>query len=122
MEQVSIFWHRRDLRYQDNVGLYYALDSEQSVLPIFIFDSNILDNLEDKKDARVSFIYDQLKEIDQVYRNNGSGLRIYHGDPLEIYKEIVSTYDVAAVYTNRDYEPYAKHRDQKVEQYLQSKE
>ncbi|MAE84884.1 MAG: deoxyribodipyrimidine photolyase [Flammeovirgaceae bacterium] len=121
MEQVSIFWHRRDLRYQDNVGLYYALDSEQSVLPIFIFDSNILDNLEDKKDARVSFIYDQLKEIDQVYRNNGSGLRIYHGDPLEIYKEIVSTYDVAAVYTNRDYEPYAKHRDQKVEQYLQSK-
>ena len=74
MEQVSIFWHRRDLRYQDNVGLYYALDSEQSVLPIFIFDSNILDNLEDKKDARVSFIYDQLKEIDQVYRNNGSGL------------------------------------------------
>ena len=121
MEKINIFWHRRDLRYTDNVGLYYALDSDEPVLPIFIFDTNILDELEDKSDARVAFIHEQLLELDKSYRNCESGLKVFYGEPLEIYKQIVDEYQVNAVYTNRDYEPYAKERDKKVEEYLKTK-
>ena len=121
MEKINIFWHRRDLRYTDNVGLYYALDSDEPVLPIFIFDTNILDELEDKSDARVAFIHEQLLELDKNYRNCESGLKVFYGEPVEIYKQIVDEYQVNAVYTNRDYEPYAKERDKKVEEYLKTK-
>ena len=121
MEKVNVFWHRRDLRYIDNVGLYYALDAEYPVLPIFIFDTNILDELSDKSDARVTFIHDQLKELDQVYRNNGSGLAVYNDSPIAVFEQLLKNYEIVGVYTNRDYEPYAKQRDKDVEQLLKEK-
>ena len=61
-EKVSIFWFRRDLRLEDNVGLYHALNEDFPVLPIFIFDSEILDKLP-KDDARVTFLYEETQKM-----------------------------------------------------------
>ena len=113
--KVSIFWHRRDLRLHDNAGLYHALRGEFPVVPIFIFDRNILDELP-KKDARVEFIHHEILRLRQDLKNMGSDIRVYYGKPHEVWAQILNEFDVAAVYTNRDYEPYAKDRDKEVKQ------
>jgi len=120
MENVTIFWFRRDLRLNDNVGLHHALKEKGNVLPIFIFDSEILDKLP-KDDARVNFIHDRLSLMNEELKAHGSGLSIYHGKPLEIYQSLVEKYDITSVYTNRDYEPYATSRDQEIGEFLTSK-
>ena len=116
-EPVSIFWYRRDLRIHDNHGLFEALNGEHPVLPVFIFDSEILDKLEDKADARVEFIHEELEKLNKDYQAVGSRLHVYHGKPLDIYKEIFKAFDVRAVYCNHDYEPYAKERDEAIAQF-----
>lgn len=116
MEKISIFWFRRDLRLEDNTGLYYALQQETNVLPLFIFDRNILDDLEDKADARVEFIHDQISRIKQDLEEKGSTLLVKYGKPEEVYRKIFKEYDVQAIYTNRDYEPYDKKRDEEIEE------
>ena len=83
---INIFWFRRDLRLQDNAGLYHALKSDQPVLPIFIFDKNILDDLADKKDARVEFIHDSLQDIKAKLEEMGSTLLVKYGTPKEVWK------------------------------------
>lgn len=113
--KVSIFWHRRDLRLHDNAGLYHALRGEFPVVPIFIFDRNILDELP-KKDARVEFIHHEILRLRQDLKNMGSDISVYYGKPHEVWAQILNEFDVAAVYTNRDYEPYAKDRDKEVKQ------
>jgi deoxyribodipyrimidine photo-lyase len=119
---INIFWFRRDLRLDDNVGLAAALDSGIPVLPIFIFDKSILDELP-SKDARVSFIHDTLTAIDiELKKNNVSGLAQYYGSPEDIFGELTNTYHVQGVFTNRDYEPYALERDQKISKFLSAKE
>ena len=119
MTPISIFWHRRDLRSHDNHGLFKALQSDFSVLPLFVFDRNILDDLEDKNDARVTFIHQQLDRLRQTYRAHGGDLLVEYGDPLEIWEQLLQTYSIRAVYTNRDGEPYAVDRDSKVAQLLE---
>lgn len=114
MTKISIFWHRRDLRLTDNTGLYYALKSPYPVLPIFIFDREILDKLETPSDARVQFIQEQLQVMNAQLQAKGTGLKTFYGSPLAIWKKILKEYEVAEVYTNRDYEPYAMVRDEKV--------
>lgn len=121
MTKISIFWFRRDLRLSDNTALYYALKEGLPVLPIFIFDIHILDKLEDKKDARVQFIHDTVASLDQKLKALGSGIRTFYGTPLEAYESLTNDYDIASVFTNRDYEPYANQRDQEVETYLSKK-
>ncbi|TXE11039.1 cryptochrome/photolyase family protein [Algoriphagus aquimarinus] len=122
MKKVSIFWFRRDLRIEDNHGLYQALKENENVLPLFIFDKNILDKLDNKADARVEFIHDQIRQIHQELEKIGSAILVKYGDPEAIYKELLSEYAIQSVYTNRDYEPYAKSRDEKVKSLLESKE
>ena len=122
MKKVSIFWFRRDLRLDDNNGLFQALSQSNNVLPLFIFDKNILDKLENKDDARVEFIHDQITLLHQQLEKKGSSLLVKYGDPEAVYNELLSEYAVQAVYTNRDYEPYAKSRDQKIKSLLESKE
>ncbi|WP_445384855.1 cryptochrome/photolyase family protein [Robiginitalea sp. IMCC44478] len=113
-----IFWFRRDLRLTDNKGLETALKSGKPVLPIFIFDKAILEELPEE-DARVSFIHKQLCKISESLKNDHkSGLAVFHGEPEAIFKRLISEGTVAAVYTNRDYEPYARKRDQAVEALL----
>lgn len=116
--EIHIFWHRRDLRYIDNAGLYYALEDQLPVLPVFIFDTHILNDLEDKDDPRVTFIHDEVIRLDQVYRKRGSGLQVFYGTPEEAFRELCTRYKVKAVYANRDYEPYATTRDRAVENLL----
>ena len=114
----TIFWFRRDLRLEDNAGLYHALKKGNPVQCIFIFDENILNKLSDKSDARVSFIYQALVEINSKLKTYNSTLHIYHGKPLDVWQDIVSKEDVEAVYTNRDYESYAVERDGQVQALL----
>lgn len=117
-ENINIFWFRRDLRLDDNIGFYNALKSDCKVLPIFIFDENILSKLP-KDDARVSFIFETLQKMrKELQENNNSSLAIFHGKPIDIYKELIDTYTINSVFTNRDYEPYANKRDQEIEQLL----
>ena len=107
---MNIFWFRRDLRLEDNAGLYHALKSNDTVLPIFIFDENILSQLP-KDDARVTFIYEQLSNINNQLKKIGKSLAVFYGRPVEVFNTILSDNKINAVYTNHDYEPYARKRD-----------
>ena len=120
MEQqaISIFWHRRDLRLNDNAGLYHALKGPYPVLPLFIFDRNILDELEDRDDSRVHFIHQEIQRLQEELRALGSSMLVYYGKPAEVWPEILEKYSVKAVYTNTDYEPYAIRRDGQVKKVL----
>lgn len=111
--ELAVFWFRRDLRLDDNAGLSAALKSGLPVLPIFIFDADILDSLE-KNDARVSFIYECLQSIHNELNTLESGLLIKHGDLLEVWEQLLKEYTVKKVFFNKDYEPYAIARDQKI--------
>ncbi len=120
MAKVSVHWFRRDLRIKDNHALSRALDSSSNVLPLFIFDKNILDDLP-KKDHRVSFIHRELKSLKKQIKDLGGDLLVLYGDPLTIWQKLLEDYDLSAVYTNEDYEPYAKQRDREVKSLLDSK-
>ena len=115
--ETTLFWFRRDLRIHDNVGLFHALAENNNVLPIFIFDTIILDELEDKADRRVDFIHQSLLDLKQKLEKNSSSLLILYGDPTEIFK----TLKPKAVYTNHDYEPYGINRDKDVSKILHKK-
>lgn len=117
-DTVTVFWFRRDLRLDDNIGFYNALKSEHKVLPIFIFDKEILSKLP-KDDARVTFIYDTLQEMrGELQDNYGSSIAMFHGNPESVFSELIKNYTIDAVFTNRDYEPYATKRDESIEQLL----
>lgn len=107
---TSIFWHRRDLRLHDNAGLFKALKSGDKIQPIFIFDSTILSRL-NVSDQRVLFIYQEIKKLKEKYAEYGSDLKVFHGNPVELIPLIAHKLNANAVYTNRDYEPYALKRD-----------
>ncbi|MBX2845112.1 MAG: DNA photolyase family protein [Saprospiraceae bacterium] len=121
MKKVAVFWFRRDLRLHDNHGLSEALKGEYPVLPIFIFDPKILDKLEDKDDARVQFIHELLQKIQAQLQPLGKGLKVLHNNPEEAFEVLASEFDIQAIYTNRDYEPYALERDQAIRQWLEAK-
>jgi deoxyribodipyrimidine photo-lyase len=116
---VVLFWFRRDLRLHDNTGLYHALQSGIPVLPVFIFDKNILSFLNDKADARVSFIYETLQGIHEQLLKSGSGLSVHIGKPEEIFAQLLTAYQVQAVYTNHDYESYPMQRDERIKKLVQ---
>ncbi len=117
---MNVFWFRRDLRVEDNKGFFEALNGNSAVLPIFIFDKNILDELP-KDDARVSFIHERLDVIDMELQKFGKNLAVFYGDPIAIIEQLISENQIEALYTNHDYEPYAKNRDQKISSILASK-
>ena len=116
---MNIFWFRRDLRLDDNAALYQALLAGQ-VLPIFIFDMNILDLLKDKYDRRVSFIHEQLGRIKDLIDKTGSTLQVLHGRPVEIFTRLLTEYQIDNVYAGNDYEPYARERDHQVAELLRA--
>lgn len=111
---MTIFWFRRDLRLEDNAALYYALKENSNVLPIFIFDKNILDKLDSRKDNRVSFIYKCVTALKISLQKSGSDLKVFYGTPEEVFKTLISQGEVKKIYTNRDYEPDAISRDKKI--------
>ncbi|MFX0557149.1 cryptochrome/photolyase family protein [Maribacter sp. CXY002] len=119
-DKVTIFWFRRDLRLDDNVGFLEALKTDYPVLPLFIFDTEILDKLP-IDDARVTFIFNALQQMrTELQKEYGSSIAILKGKPLDIFKKLLVDYDVRNVFTNRDYEPYAKQRDEEVNRLLKN--
>ncbi|MDD4597667.1 MAG: deoxyribodipyrimidine photo-lyase [Lentimicrobiaceae bacterium] len=114
-DTVNIFWFRRDLRLNDNHGLYKALSSGRAVLPLFIFDTAILDGLP-ATDRRVNFIYESIQQINALLKLKARGLLVYYGNPEVVFKSLFSKYTVEAIYTNTDYEPYALQRDEQIKQ------
>lgn len=116
---ITIFWFRRDLRLEDNVGLFHALQSEYPVIPLFIFDEDILDSLP-KNDARVSFIHESLSKINSKLKEIGSSFLVKKGKTLEVWKQLIQEFDVKEVFFNKDYEPYAIKRDLSICELLES--
>ncbi len=118
-QAINIFWFRRDLRLDDNIGFYEALNGEYPVLPIFIFDSEILDKLP-KDDARVTFIHRTLQAMRKCLEEKvNSSIAMFCGKPLDIYKQLLKNHNIKTVYTNHDYEPYATERDHTIKSFLQ---
>ena len=115
---INIFWFRRDLRLNDNHGLFQALSSNLPVLPIFIFDKNILDQLENKSDHRVQFIHAALTKIQSILTQQETTLDCYYDTPINAFKHLISKYSVANVFTNHDYEGYARGRDTEIENFF----
>ncbi|MCG2431366.1 cryptochrome/photolyase family protein [Aequorivita xiaoshiensis] len=116
-QKVNIFWFRRDLRLHDNTGFQNALKGKYPVLPIFIFDTEIISELP-KDDARITFIFQTLQSLRAELQKHGSSLAIYHGNTKDVFQGIISKFGVQNVITNHDYEPYARDRDQHIEKFL----
>lgn len=117
-QPLNIFWFRRDLRLDDNVGFYNALKADKPVLPIFIFDKEILNELPED-DARVTFIFDTLQKMRKTLQDErDSSIAMFYSTPKEVFKQLVKDYEIDTVFTNHDYEPYAKTRDTEIEELL----
>lgn len=114
-EKIALFWFRRDLRLDDNRALFEALQSGFKVLPVFIFDTLILEKLQNKEDARVQFIHDQISQLNERLKAFQSGIRVFHSSPETALQQLIEEYDVKGVYLNKDYEPYAIKRDTQIE-------
>jgi len=119
--KLQVFWFRRDLRLQDNAGLYHALKSGKPVLPLFIFDSHILSKLSSPKDARVNFINQEIMGLQKELTELSSGIQVYYGKPEEIFAKLLETYDIDSIYCNHDFEPSAIERDEKIAQMAATK-
>ncbi len=117
--KINVMWFRRDLRLEDNTALSAACERNLDILPLFIFDKHILGELP-KDDARVGFIHSILTNINQQLHELNSGMIIKQGSPKEIWKELIQSYDIDTVFINRDYEPYARTRDQEIETLLKN--
>ena len=115
---MVIFWFRRDLRFDDNTGLFHALNSGHAVLPVFIFDTNILQKLDNKQDKRVSLIHQRIVYMNNVLSKSGSGMYVRHGNPTDILPALCSEYNVSQVFCNEDYEPEAIQRDSELAEIL----
>lgn len=120
-QSVAVFWFRRDLRLEDNAGLHHALQSGLPVLPVFIFDTDILSQLEDKQDRRVDFIHQVLISLQKEFEGLGSSLWVKTGKVTEVFEQLTEAYDVKAVFCNRDYESNALKRDSNIKNYLHTK-
>lgn len=121
-QRISIFWFRRDLRLDDNHGLFKALTSSKNVLPIFIFDTEILKQFPDKYDKRLSFIFQSLEEINfKLRKEYNSNIQYFYGKPIEVFKSLDGNYTIESIFFNEDYETYANKRDKEIKDYFESK-
>jgi deoxyribodipyrimidine photo-lyase len=119
-ESLQVFWFRRDLRLEDNAGLFQALSTQKPVLPIFIFDTDILDKLPHRRDARIQFIWNRLQEMQVTLQAIGTGLQVFYGKPVEVFRMLIDQYPIEALFANHDYEPYACQRDTEITNLLLS--
>lgn len=118
---TALFWFRRDLRFDDNVGLFHALKSGLAVLPVFIFDTDILHQLEDKRDKRVDLIHQRLTELNSELQKHGSALLVKYGNPVEILPALCEQFNVSQLFLNEDYEPDAIARDNEIKRIVASR-
>jgi len=118
---MIVFWFRRDLRIDDNTGLFKAIATGEEILPIFIFDKNILEELP-KDDHRVTFIAQLLDDINTELKKHNRSLAVFHDDPETVFKKLIADHKIKTVYTNHDYEPYARKRDKVIGEMLSDKD
>lgn len=121
-EKITICWLRRDLRLQDQAALYHALRSGYPVVVLFIFDREILDDLEDRRDRRVEFIHQTITQLQATLQQHGSDLLVYYDRPLPVWKQLLKQYKIAQIHINHDYEQYAIDRDAAVRTLLESQD
>jgi deoxyribodipyrimidine photo-lyase len=119
-KEISVCWFRRDLRLNDNHAFFQALSGKYEVLPIFIFDPEILEKLSNKSDKRVAFIHQSLLKMNTVLNENGASIHVFHDKVEHVFEKLNAQYDVKEVYANHDYEPYAINRDSKISNLLAS--
>jgi deoxyribodipyrimidine photo-lyase len=117
---ISVFWFRRDLRLDDNAGLYHALKAGLPVLPLFIFDIEILEKLNDRADKRVLFIHQEIERLSSELKKYNSSILVEYGKPIEVWQKVLKKYNVQSVFTNHDYEPYAIRRDNSIAAFVES--
>ena len=117
-DKICVFWFRRDLRLSDNHGLFKALETSENVLPIFIFDTDILSKLENKEDKRVDFIMQTLQTLNEYLEKSGKAIQIFYGNPLNVFKDLIKNYKIENVICNEDYEPSAIQRDLEIAEFL----
>lgn len=117
--KINVFWFRRDLRLHDNTALDKALSAGLPVLPVFIFDTAITDDLS-RDDPRLNFIYDTLSSLNKELLLSGGSILVMKGNPLAILEKLASEYMIENVFINKDYEPYAIDRDEKAKMLLES--
>ena len=120
-QEISLCWLRRDLRLSDNTALYHALENQYPVLLVFIFDTEILKKLPNKKDKRLVFIHWVLQQINTAIKNHGSSIYVLHDTPVAAFEKICDEFDVKEVFANHDYEPYAAERDTEIKDFLAAK-
>lgn len=121
MNKVVIFWFRRDLRLEDNVGLFHALASKYPVLPIFIFDPLILSKLSSKSDSRVHFIHHSLHQLSSKLSSKSAGIQVFFDEPLNVFNKLATQYEIQGIYSNHDYEKYALKRDLNINNWSKEK-
>lgn len=119
-QPITVFWFRRDLRLFDNNALFQALISGLAVLPVFIFDKNILKNLS-PDDKRVSFIFQAIEHLNHLLLEYKTAIQVFYGNPDEVFGKLLSEYTINKVYANHDYEPYALERDVHIKKNLAEK-
>ncbi|HTH31811.1 MAG TPA: deoxyribodipyrimidine photo-lyase [Lacibacter sp.] len=117
-QKVNICWFRRDLRLHDNAALYHSLKDDMAVVPVFIFDKTILEQLEEKNDRRVDFIHHAITDMQQQLETMDSSVEVYYGYPVDAFNKLIEKYSISKVFTNHDYEPYAQQRDTAIERQL----
>lgn len=120
IDKIVIFWFRRDLRLNDNNGLFHSLKTNSKVLPIFIYDKNTLDKLKNS-DHRLDFIESSLKNINKTLNKKNKSLSTYYGKPIDVFSELIKKFNISKVYTNSDYTPYSIYRDKKIKELLESR-
>lgn len=121
MEKINVFWFRRDLRINDNHALFNALKSGLKVVPIFIFDKDILKEFPNTNDRRLNFIYKELKNINNKLLEFNSSILIFNSTVKSSFENLLQKFNVNAVFYNKDYEPYATKRDSEIELYLKER-
>ncbi len=119
LPDINIFWFRRDLRLVDNKALFNALKQGLPVLPIFIFDKAILNQLDNKADSRVAFIHESLQKIQNLLIEVGASLEVHYDFPKNVFAKLLAKYSIKQVFANHDYEPYANERDEQINDLLQ---
>ena len=119
-ENFSVFWFRRDLRLDDNLGLNAALSSGLKVIPIFIFDTEIINKLE-KNDLRIKMIHAALGKLNDAMLGNRCNVGMYLGNPKAVFESLLKKFKIKSVYANHDYEPYATERDKSIKSFLEKK-
>lgn len=120
MANLIIFWHRKDLRISDNIGLSKARQQSSKVIGVFCFDTEILER-DDIAPVRITYMIGCLKELEQNYRKLGSQLLFIQGTPSQVIPHLAESIQAESVFWNWDVEPYSRKRDKQVIEALEEK-